>query len=148
MRLHNQGPSVLGSPEDIRRFSVALHGDYISDLEWVVIPECRYLGMSLKKITQWFPDYHLGLKTRVQIHLEFIGPAVDAQPIETVDTLQGGTREGSRGVCDLRTGSYILTHLLTMGTPVAGGQCLVVLAIVYKCTDEAVRSRKRMNTHS
>ena len=84
VHLYNSRPrSVFGSSEDIRRFSVALFEKHISHLEQVVIPECRNLGVSLKKISRRFRDHHPSLKTRVRVYLEFL--VANAQPIETVD---------------------------------------------------------------
>ena len=57
--LYNPCPRTLfGSPENLRNLPVSLFEDYIFDLEQKVIPECRYLGIFLKKIARRFHDNH------------------------------------------------------------------------------------------
>ena len=86
IHLHNPCMgSPFGTPEYLRSLSVARFEDYILNLEQRVIPECRDLGGSLKKIARRFRDRHPGLKTRVQIHVELTGWGVDARTTETVD---------------------------------------------------------------
>ena len=86
IHLYDPRPSTpFRSLEKLRNSSVALFEDYVSELEQIVIPECRNLGVSLKVIARRFCDHHPGLKTRVRIYIEFTDWGMDARPIEYVD---------------------------------------------------------------
>ena len=85
IHLHNPRPRAPLSPEGLRSLSVELFDHYVSDLEQIVVPECRYLGISLKKIARRFRDHHPGLKTQIRIHRRFADSDTDTQPLEYVD---------------------------------------------------------------
>ena len=68
IHVFNPGPKI---PSEISKsfcsWSPARFGSYISELEYITLPACREMGVSLCKIGRRFSNRHPGLKTRVRI---------------------------------------------------------------------------------